>query len=1626
MDRISKAMIELLPPEVRAACRRAAVEIGTPDAQGARVHPAVWQLVPVQLIDKKKPSLLIEKKRDIGLPSQNLKLQGALYMPAYTAVMPRLADVNHGWTPGMAARGAAMVGGFALDQALLLCHLLIGIYGDIKRMFPSMDRDVVLLSEMWFGLPRDAREATRALYQDACMMYETEHGLPDFDFQTLHMTTGAIQGCLLSTEKAKLFLNSLAEAFNVLAGGGGIRFWNGRRNGGVRETSTFCADDLLGMVTCWPAATAFVAVIDEWRGTTASAFGIEGYSKTTYSAVDVGADGTPRDAVAPDGLVLRVNGEPIPRLPFDEWYAHIGDRRKFNGEQDAELAQVTSLCQGWLRRMERMSRCSKQEFTELSNGGFGAFIGAYAHCAPLTFAEGDEIEKSRRKLYRRRFRGHATCYNCDRYLPAAWQPEPRYGLVTEGIHEARMIGDGWHHAAALAASYLHDAMTSALFDGIDSQLRRCARSSLDLLMFMWGMRGSHPAVWECDHLRHVLARRSGGGRSARGTRIYPMEMFLLRFLEMRSLTVGSQGGRPPWNFRLVHEPAEDDPFCPHAPHHLPLDRDTLELYRGELVDPRRCHTVLGRQREPCWVLLRAGVVMRSHACRADGSGFMGFAEAAQVIPSLVATSVVRAEAAAAWKQLVSDLVALDVEPVPGEPVTSASSIWRGGPRIHSSDGDARVGGRADLDDLIARLQSGDAAAAGEWAAAYRSLANGRAPRPPCEREMPAATQEERCGPHTRYFMPGKKGAREEMVRGRSPPTPTVHDRDLLQLYRRQHWRVAADGRSIRCLHGSTLGTASVVVQLFANALEVALTAHAARVKKTQLRREQQLAHCRRRQEPPPPPPALTEEERSWAGGPGFNVSLTNAMMSELLELEQRQGFVFTAAAVGDGSWQPRDHTVSRAALLHDGTVVGGALEVDDLVGGSRHNYDGEAVHRIDVLATLTHSRLLYIFDSTSPVCAGEHFRRATTATRAKMECDEWLGSTMGFEQRQDAIVYWWSKSHRGHLPEAAADALANGFLGADPTGVPYLPSRHVSARGYAKSSERELMLYASNLFFVREHFTRGDAIRATTTDVDAMRNAKLNELQRLRVLRLRDDHARLMSSRAFPHTKAMSVGAQLRATQCPCGHGTQDRQHLLWQCRLPRVSQIRHTRLFPACVALRDQLNTCEPVAGVHAVSHACCRALEQGCLPRSAGGMAVGGSGAVLSDGDTVEAATRHLLGVVVCPDSSAGLKRALRLAKPMLVAVADMLQASERATEVTIRCVFARHRAQQTLRSCFHFLRAETFEQGMFQRQTLPPLAPVRRSTPRVRANTIAPVTPVAMVTSPRQFGGAVIQRALQSADPHTAVTQVAGEMRRVAGAAAARAASDLVATQIGADALLTVGELRTVRLPPPVPRHSAAALSPPPLAQLRVLEARRKRPVAETVATMSGGGDVLYWERRQRMFECARARNESLRSSAEAAASLAFVEWYVAYHAARVAAVARERKRRARIAACVAAERARCAPLTTEARHAAKARATRRDAEEAAVRWRLANPAYVAQLAVARERSAAAIAAARGAIAAAASVAARRALQLVEGVRSVTPHGAPVPGVLVGGEGSAGDAEGGGMTLRRAEVIPEHLLR
>jgi hypothetical protein len=109
-------------------------------------------------------------------------------------------------------------------------------------------------------------------------------------------------------------------------------------------------------------------------------------------------------------------------------------------------------------------------------------------------------------------------------------------------------------------------------------------------------------------------------------------------------------------------------------------------------------------------------------------------------------------------------------------------------------------------------------------------------------------------------------------------------------------------------------------------------------------------------------------------------------------------------------------------------------------------------------------------------------------------------------------------------------------------------------------------------------------------------------------------------------------------------------------------------------------------------------------------------------------------VLGVIVLPYSTVGLTRALRAAKPMLVAVSDMLQACERATEAVVQGVYARHRLCQQMRTSLFSIRRVAFEERECLPQRTPqPLAMVRRCTPRVRASTIAPAAPAAMVTSP-----------------------------------------------------------------------------------------------------------------------------------------------------------------------------------------------------------------------------------------------------------------------------------------------------
>ena len=270
---------------------------------------------------------------------------------------------------------------------------------------------------------------------------------------------------------------------------------------------------------------------------------------------------------------------------------------------------------------------------------------------------------------------------------------------------------------------------------------------------------------------------------------------------------------------------------------------------------------------------------------------------------------------------------------------------------------------------------------------------------------------ERHGPYTRYHLPSKRLAHFILERGSPPPTPSPAESARLASYTSQRWRITGNGRTIACSKGALLQDASVIVQLYAASLTHVLPAHEQHLEaKARARAKLEFACYRKGVEPPPE--TLTREEQSWAGGPGFNVSLANGALHDQLAAEQEQGFPFTVAAVGDGSWDPQTMHVSRSALLNDGRVLGGSIDVSDVVGGARNNYDGESAHRLDVLAIVPGERLFYIFDSTSPITASERFRRLSTSARSRCDCDDWLGTGLVLENDMQMVALVEQIAHR--------------------------------------------------------------------------------------------------------------------------------------------------------------------------------------------------------------------------------------------------------------------------------------------------------------------------------------------------------------------------------------------------------------------------------------------------------------------------------------------------------------------------------------------------------------------------------------------------------------------------------------
>ena len=525
---------------------------------------------------------------------------------------------------------------------------------------------------------------------------------------------------------------------------------------------------------------------------------------------------------------------------------------------------------------------------------------------------------------------------------------------------------------------------------------------------------------------------------------------------------------------------------------------------------------------------------------------------------------------------------------------------------------------------------------------------------------------------------------ERIETGGAAPTPTPEDADALHRYAHQRWEFTPDGRYLTCAEGTDVRDASVVVQLCAAAIPIVTAAHEQAVEAREKRESGRRAAASRKGEAEPTPLPPTAEELANHGGPGYCVALAQRTMDALLHAEQQQGYPWTMAAAGDGTWKPEEEGgygsgLGRGALLHDGRQLGGEMEgqnepgVMQLYGGRRHNFDTELAARLDVLDVASissefgvHERLLYIYDSTSPIQAGASFRQLHTRARMKKECDDMLGSAMALEDELSTATYWWLKSHRGHLLSAAPDIIADGYVVSGGSGeyvqVPSRPSRHRSAVFYAKRSERDLAMEVA-CHWVTEQLVaqettrraarraaalhpsdaRADPVRASAeSEVDVLRwGVRLDERDQRTLMELRWDRFNLMHSAGARTTgRPSSLGRWLQSVQCPCGLGKQTREHVLWTCSLCGDER---AALEAPLVELAGSLGKLSVVSGTHAEASTC--RLEM-AYPTEGGPVGVRG-----------ERCVRYLLGVVRNPEGGdSRLAVALRPMAAVLRAVASM----------------------------------------------------------------------------------------------------------------------------------------------------------------------------------------------------------------------------------------------------------------------------------------------------------------------------------------------------------------------------------
>ena len=123
----------------------------------------------------------------------------------------RVESAQCGFVRGIGAQAVALLASLLMQGQRAERRPSYLLYVDIAKMFPSIDRTNLRYAELMKGVPKEVCDLVGAIFGEMTGVYDSAHGTcEDFD---IYM--GALMGCVLSPDKAKIILDTVVVAIRL-------------------------------------------------------------------------------------------------------------------------------------------------------------------------------------------------------------------------------------------------------------------------------------------------------------------------------------------------------------------------------------------------------------------------------------------------------------------------------------------------------------------------------------------------------------------------------------------------------------------------------------------------------------------------------------------------------------------------------------------------------------------------------------------------------------------------------------------------------------------------------------------------------------------------------------------------------------------------------------------------------------------------------------------------------------------------------------------------------------------------------------------------------------------------------------------------------------------------------------------------------------------------------------------------------------------------------------------------------------------------------------------------------------------------------------------------------------------